>query len=80
MNTFEKFLQDRFTEEVDCTENAPLDDDWPDAFDAWLADMDSDKLMFYGEQYGKVRYLQGVVDGGQTVSAAVDRAFKAVKI
>lgn len=47
---FEDFLQEKFIE------NNPsvLDDDIPDAFSDWLADLDVQELIDYGNAYAKV--------------------------
>ena len=51
MKTFENYLQDKFME----NEPMVLDDDLPDAFEAWLSDLQADDFMQYGEEYGELR-------------------------
>lgn len=46
---FEDFLQEKFIE----GNPTVLDDDIPDAFNDWLADLDVDELIAYGNQYFK---------------------------
>ena len=36
-----------------------LDDDLPDAYDNWLADLSADDFIKYGDFYGKTLYLKG---------------------
>lgn len=52
--TFEDFLQDTHLE--DCP--TVLDDDLPDAFNAWL-EMDIESLIAYGDEYGKKMFKAG---------------------
>lgn len=46
---FENYLQEQFMED----EPQVLDDDIPDAFDAWLETKDVNDIMEYGEKYDK---------------------------
>ena len=55
--TFEEYLQDQFSD----TSPEVLDDDMPDAFDAWLGDMDVNEVMKYAEAFGRKIYLDGFV-------------------
>lgn len=48
---FEDFLTQKFADEVRYTENDPLDDDWPDAFNDWLCDLGPDDWIKYGDEY-----------------------------
>lgn len=54
--TFEDWLRDRFEPD------GVLDDDMPDAFNGFIADMDSDEMMEYADLYGQACYLQGGID------------------
>jgi hypothetical protein len=48
MKTFEKYLEE------DCWEpEGVLDDDMPDAFEAWLEGLDTQEVMDYAEEWGK---------------------------
>ena len=48
---FQDFLNDKFYAE---NRNA-LDDDYPEAFDEWLSELDVDTWMEYAEQYATRR-------------------------
>ena len=52
---FEDFLKDTHTEDYHGT-----DDDMPDAFDNWLAELDVELLVAYGDRYGTVCKLQKI--------------------
>jgi len=48
MKTFEEFIEEQFME----GEGAMiLDDELPDARDAWMQDLDVDEWLMYGERY-----------------------------
>ena len=47
MKTFEKYLEEDVWEP-----EGVLDDDMPDAFEAWLEGLDTQEVMDYAEQYG----------------------------
>ena len=47
---FQDFLQEKFIE----GNPTVLDDDVPDAFSKWIADLDPDDFISYGNQYAKV--------------------------
>lgn len=53
--TFENFLQDIFME----LQPGFLDDDLPDAFNAWLGNKDTDEIMEWAELYGREQYIAG---------------------
>lgn len=53
--TFEYFLQDRFME----LEPQVLDDDLPDAFEAWLEKLDIEELMKFADAFGEYKALEG---------------------
>lgn len=46
---FEDFLMWEFTKE----EPMVLDDDLPDAFEAWIQDFDIDRWIFWGDKYAQ---------------------------
>jgi hypothetical protein len=46
---FEDFLLDKFAKE----NPQVLDDEYAEAFDEWLADLDVDQFIKYGDQYKK---------------------------
>ena len=54
IKSFEQYLMDSCWEA-----EGILDDDMPDAFNAWLADLDIDEIMVYAEQWGE--YIQMVL-------------------
>jgi hypothetical protein len=53
---FEQFLMLKHAE----AEPQVLDDDGPDAYEAWLEDVDGNELIEYAEEYGKEQYQAGV--------------------
>ena len=55
--TFENYLQDQFMKR----EPQVLDDDLSDAFDAWLADLDIDDLLMYGEEFAQKRVNEALL-------------------
>ena len=54
MQTFENFLEDKFSE----LEIGILDDDLPDAFSAWLENLDGEEYMEFGQQYGEKCWIE----------------------
>lgn len=46
--TFEEYLQDRHAVQYHGT-----DDDMPDDFDQWIAELDQNKVIEYAERWGK---------------------------
>lgn len=54
IQTFEKWL-----EEDKWEPEGVLDDDMPDAFDAWLAELDTQEVMDFAEEWGEKRFLDG---------------------
>lgn len=52
---FEDFLITIFTDSIKFTENDVLDDDFPDAFDNWLCNLDVGQWIEYGEKYGQFK-------------------------
>lgn len=53
--TFEQFLQDIHFQLFPMI----LDDDLPDAFEDWIAEIDVEKVLEWGNLYGKQQYLIG---------------------
>jgi hypothetical protein len=53
--TFEEFLQEVFNR----FNPGVLDDELQDSFDAWLSNMDIERLLTWGETYGNEQYLAG---------------------
>ena len=53
--SFEDYLEEKF---VGGEGGMILDDDLSDAFDGWIADLDADELIKFGEQYGELRALR----------------------
>jgi hypothetical protein len=49
MKNFEDYLI-----EIHANQYVGLDDDMPDAFDAWLCDMDRDDLIDYCDKYAEI--------------------------
>lgn len=49
--TFEDFLKEKHAEDYTGT-----DDDMPDAFDAWLGNLDGDDYMTFAQEYGDKMY------------------------
>lgn len=58
MNKFESFLQNKHIVENPML----LDDDLPDAFDAWLGELQADDFIKYGEEFGEMKYEVGIKD------------------
>lgn len=55
MKSFEKYL-----EEICFTINpSVLDDNMPDFFNNWLANLDGEDYIKYGQMYGEERFLDG---------------------
>lgn len=50
---FEDYLMQCFADKIRFTEDDVLDDDFPDAFDAWLCDLDIEEWIKYGDNYKK---------------------------
>lgn len=51
---FEDYLSKVFADSVRFTEDDPLDDDFPDAFDNWLCDLDVDDFIKHGDDFAKI--------------------------
>ncbi len=51
---FEDYLQEKHAEQY-----TGLDDEMPDDYETWLADLDVNDLIKYGNQYGKICYEKG---------------------
>jgi len=47
--TFEEYLQKQFMR----VQPGILDDDLPDAFDAWLSNLQADDFIRFGDEYAK---------------------------
>lgn len=47
---FEDYMQEMFMQEEPCL----LDDDLPDAFDAWVCELDADSWLAYGDKYAAI--------------------------
>ena len=54
---FEAFLQDKHAEQY-----MGFDDEMPDDFVHWMADLTLDDLISLGSEYGKISYLDGSND------------------
>ena len=59
--TFEQFLE-RLCFDINTT---VLDDDMPDFFDNWLANVEMEDMMRWGQMYGESQYVEGM---GQIVN------------
>lgn len=57
MKTFEQYLMNDVWEP-----EGVLDDDMPDAFDAWCAELDVQEVMDLAEIHGEKMYMQGKED------------------
>ncbi len=57
--TFEDYLQKQFLEECPGT----LDDEGPDKYEDWLANLDGEEYINYGNAYGEIEYLNGKIAG-----------------
>ena len=55
IQTFEDFLRDIHFQLYPMI----LDDDLADSFDDWIGDVDVEKILVWGELYGKKMYLAG---------------------
>ena len=54
METFEKWL-----EEYKWEPEGVLDDDMPDAFEAWICELEVAEVMDFAEEWGEKRFLDG---------------------
>ena len=57
ITTFEDYLEDIHAEDYH-----GLDDDMSDNFDAWVADLEADNFISYGQKFADMRYRQGKID------------------
>jgi hypothetical protein len=57
MKTFEKYLEEEVWEP-----EGVLDDDMPDAFEAWICDLDVAEVMDYVEEWGKSLIERRILD------------------
>ena len=62
INSFEDYLRDYCWEP-----EGVLDDDMPDAFDAWLAEISQEFLIDLATDYGKMQFLQGKINWNNAV-------------
>ena len=51
---FEQYLQEKFWE----AEPMTLDDQFPDAFDSWLEQLDNQEIIDYGQKYAEFIFNQ----------------------
>lgn len=65
--TFEEFLAEKHVE----MQPEILDDDIPDAFDAWMSDMEQDELVRLADLYGMSRYNSGLKEGSDLIIEAI---------
>lgn len=72
MKTFIEFLSNKYSNIIAGTENDVLDDDFPDAFDAWLEGVCQDALIKYADEYAYRMYAAGQV-------AAFNKALECIK-
>lgn len=56
--TFEEFLQDKHMEDYHGT-----DDDAPDAYEAWVSNLDIQEVIDYAEKFGEEQYESGHIKG-----------------
>lgn len=54
---FESYLQDVFAEDYH-----GCDDDLPDAFEGWLANIEQDEMMELAEEFGQRQYEAGLAE------------------
>jgi hypothetical protein len=54
--TFDSFLQEKFFE----AEPQTLDDQFPDAFNDWLVDIDVQEIIDYGQEYAEYITKQNI--------------------
>lgn len=54
-DTFENYLQERHAAQYQVP-----DDDMGEDFDDWLADLDVETLLQYGDLYGEKRFIAGM--------------------
>ena len=54
-DTFEDFLK-----ELHAVKYTGTDDDMPEAFDAWLGELDVEALLRIGHTYGMSQYIKGM--------------------
>jgi hypothetical protein len=55
LQTFEEYLQEKHMENYHGT-----DDDSPDAYEAWITDMQVDDLIQYGQEFGLLQFKRGM--------------------
>jgi len=55
---FEDYLMNRFSQETNL-----LDDDQPDGFESWLADLDIEELIILANIYGMEKNKEGMTEG-----------------
>jgi hypothetical protein len=64
--TFESFLQERHSKKYIGT-----DDDMPDAFDSWVAQLDADEFIHYGELFGLECNMKGFKECGEKMTKLI---------
>ena len=65
--TFEEFLGD-----IHYKQNpAILDDDLPDAFDAWMGEIEQDELIRLADLYGMSQFNEGIKRGSDVALEAI---------
>jgi hypothetical protein len=62
-DTFEDFLQEKHAEQY-----CGLDDDMPDDCSEWIANLDPDEFIFYGDMYGITQYKAALKFAQELVS------------
>lgn len=72
--TFREFLQDKHMENYHGT-----DDNAPDAFDAWVTDMQVDDLIQYGEEFAIKEYRRGIEDKAKYVKSFIENCYIEIK-
>lgn len=66
MNEFENYLQEEHMKDYQGT-----DDDAPDAYEAWLSNMDLDLLLAHGDKFGALKARDAVVDFGNKLNLTI---------
>lgn len=69
---FEGYLMEYFCK----VEPTVLDDDIPDAFNDWLEGIDIDTIFKVADSFGRLKFLEGKLEGEQKIIDSVINSFK----
>lgn len=77
---FDDFLSDKFAKSEG---NYILDDDWPEAFDEWVADLDPNELIKWADEYTKSKLANShdeLVEALKAVKRQLELAINALPL